>query len=349
VRGKKILSLALVSLVLWSGSLVREAGAAPSSPQDAREVVDMAGRAVSLPQEIKRIGTLGPVGVLNAFVELMGEGSKIYNQMPASFTRNDQWAMQYEFAPQIASGPLFESGNQELLIENIIAAGVDVCFVMNKSTAQILEDKGIACVYLEWKAQDDVAKAVTLMGEVLKKEDVAQKYIRYFDEKLEQAKRLTSGLSENERVKVLYGNPITFFQPHIIAEWWIAAAGGLSVTDDGRKEETLTYTMEDVLAWNPDVMILSSASLIKEIEDNPTYSGIAAVQKKAFYVIPTVAHVWGNRTVEQPLTILWTVNKLYPNLMPYDKLKDEIKYFYKTFYLYDLSDEQIDRRVEGKI
>jgi iron complex transport system substrate-binding protein len=268
--------------------------------------------------------------------------------MPANFTKNDQWAMQYEFAPQIADGPLFESGNQELLIENIIASGVDVCFVMNKSTAQTLEDKGITCVYLEWKKQDDVYKAVTLMGEVFNKQEVAKKYIRYFDEKLEQAKRLTAGLAENEKVRVLYGNPITFFQPHIIAEWWITMSGGKSVTDNGREQNTFTYTMEDLLAWNPDVMILLNASLIKEMENNPNYSGISAVEKKAFYVIPTVAHVWGNRTVEQPLTILWTINKLYPKLMPDDKLRDEIKYFYKTFYLYDLSDEQIDRHVEGK-
>jgi iron complex transport system substrate-binding protein len=340
--------LTLASFVFCSGPLAREAGAGPSSPQDARTVVDMAGRAVSLPQEIKRIGTIGSVGVLNAFVELMGEGSKIYNQMPAQFTKNDQWAMQYEFAPQIANGPLFESGSQELLIENIIASEIDVCFVMNKGTAQILEDKGITCVYLEWKKQDDIYKAVTLMGEALKKQETAEKYIRYFDDKLAQAKQLTAGLPENEKVKVLYGNPITFFQPHIIAEWWLTMAGGLSVTNDGRKEETLTYTMEDLLAWNPEVMILQSASLIKEIENNPIYGGISAVEKKAFYVIPTVAHVWGNRTVEQPLTILWTINKLYPKLIPYDKLKDEIKFFYKTFYLYDLSDEQIDRRIEGK-
>ena len=36
-----------------------------------RTVTDMAGNEVVLPMEIKRIGTLGAVGVLNTFVETM--------------------------------------------------------------------------------------------------------------------------------------------------------------------------------------------------------------------------------------------------------------------------------------
>lgn len=45
-----------------------------------------------------------------------GEGSKIYNQMSAGFTKTDRWKMQYQFAPQIANGPLFEDANRELLL-----------------------------------------------------------------------------------------------------------------------------------------------------------------------------------------------------------------------------------------
>ena len=59
------------------------------------------------------------------------------------------------------------------------------------------------------------------------------------------------------------------------------------------------------------------------------------------YLVPTVAHVWGNRTGEQPLTILWTINKCYPELLPAEQLAEDIHYFYEHFFLYDMSDEQI--------
>ena len=129
---------------------------------DVRTVVDMAGRSVVLPAEIHRIGTVWAVAVLNSLVEVMGEGSKIYNQMPAHFSKSDRWKMQYQFAPQIANGPLFEDANRALLLENILQVRTDVCLAMTKQAVQVLERNGVACVYLEWKNVDDVKKAVTL-------------------------------------------------------------------------------------------------------------------------------------------------------------------------------------------
>lgn len=336
-----------LALAVSLGSGLRFCAAEAAAP-GGRTVVDMMGRSVPLPADIHRIGTLGSVGVLNAFVELMGEGGKIYNQMPANFTKNDRWKMQYQFAPQIANGPLFEDANRELLLENILQARTDVCFAMTKETVQILERNGVACVYLEWKNVDDVKKAVTLMGEVLNRKDTADAYIAYFDEKVAQARSLTSKIPEKDRLKVLYGDPVGFTQPHIIAEWWIREAGGISVTDDGRSGERRTYTLEDLLLWNPDVIVANTARQIEEMRENPNYRGVAAVKNGRCHIIPTVAHVWGNRTVEQPLTILWMMNKLYPELIPETTLKEEIKRFYSTFFLYDMSDAQIAEIVGGR-
>lgn len=310
-----------------------------------RTIVDMAGREVTIPTDIEKIGTLGSVGVLNAFVELMGDGSKIYNAMPGRFATGANWKMQYEFAPQIASGPLFESGN-EILIENILEADPDVCFTMTKDTAKYLEEHGVACVYLEWKDTEDVKKAVKLMGEILNKEDMAEKYITYFDDTVAYASSLTSSLKDEDKVTVLYGDPISFSQPHVIAEWWITAAGGISVTNDGRTSNSLTYTMEDLLEWNPEMIIVTSGKLIDEIKANSNYSEIEAVKNNNFHVIPSVAHVWGNRTVEQPLTVLWTLHHLYPELLSREELKSRIHDFYSTFFLYDMSDEQISAIID---
>ena len=83
-------------------------------------VTDMAGREVTIPAEVKSIATFGSVGVLNAFVELMGSGNLLCNQMPANFTKSDKWKMQYEFAPQIKDAPLLVNADGELLLEEIL-------------------------------------------------------------------------------------------------------------------------------------------------------------------------------------------------------------------------------------
>ncbi|MEG1247025.1 MAG: hypothetical protein RSD15_11550, partial [Gordonibacter sp.] len=79
---------------------------APVQQQEpqTRTVTDMAGRSVELPIDVKSVATFGSVGVLNAFVECMGKGDLIANEMPANSTKSDKWAMQYQFAPQIKNG-----------------------------------------------------------------------------------------------------------------------------------------------------------------------------------------------------------------------------------------------------
>lgn len=322
-----------------------QAASSEAAPAAERTITDMAGRTVTIPAQIEKIGTFGSVGVLNAFVELMGEGSKICNDMPESFTKNDNWKLQYEFAPQIKGAPIFEA-NKEISMETVLATKPDVCFTMTKETAELLEKNGISAVYLAWSEIDDVKKAVTLMGEVLNKQETAEDYIKYFDEKLARAQELTKGIADKKTV--LYGSVTTLTQPHKIAEWWIAQAGGVSVTDDGRKEDTLTYTLEDLLKWNPQAMILTDKAQIAEIEGDSRFANVTAVKDKALYVTPTVAHVWGNRTVEQPLTIFWAMNKLYPDIMSRDELTKEIKYFYSHFFLYEMSDAQIAEIIDGK-
>lgn len=296
---------------------------------------------MTLPAEIKSIATFGSIGVINAFVELMGCGDKICNEMTANFTSSDKWAMQYEFAPQIAGAPVLQNADGEIEMEKVLELNPDLCLVMSKDLIEPLESNGLNVVFFDWKQTDDVKTAVTLMGEALNRQDVAADYLKYFDDMVAEAEKKTADLAEKKTV--LYGNIDKLTQPHVIAEWWIEAAGGTSVTADSWVENNCTYTQEDVLKWNPDVMLTTDVKIKDTLTADPLYSGISAVANGSIYCIPTVAHVWGNRTVEQPLTVFWTMHKLYPELESTDDLKEKISYFYSHFFQYDLSDEQLTK------
>lgn len=346
-----LLAIGILGTILSGCAQTPAVSSAPSAPVTSsapsetpaattRTITDMAGRQVELPAQINTIATFGAVGVINAFVELMGCGDKICNNMPPSFTKSDKWAMQYKFAPQIADAPVFENADRELLVEEVLQAKPDLCLTMTKSTAEELAAKGLCAVYLSWSQVEDVKKAVTLMGEILGKEDIATDYITYFDDTVTRAAQLTAGLSTDQRKSVIYGDVSNLSQPHKIAEWWIKAAGGISVTEEAHTEEALTYTTEDLLRWNPDVMLVTSKQA-DDLKADSQLAGITAIQTDAIYYVPTVAHVWGNRTVEQPLTILWTLNKLYPDLYSTEELSKDIHAFYEHYFLYNMSDEEI--------
>lgn len=344
---------ALSALLVAALACLALAGCAPSEPKAAgegesaaatapamRTVTDMANRTVEIPAEVDSIATFGSVGVLNAFVECMGRGDAIVNEMPANFTKNDKWAMQYKFAPQIKEGEVLETADG-VDVEKTLTVNPDLCITMTEETAQQLEDNGLACIVLKWEDAEDVKEAVTLMGEALGVPDRAKDYNEYFDAMVDKAEGLTGKLAEADRVKTLYGDVTSLTNPHIISEWWIDAAGGSSVTKEAHVKNSLEYTMEDLLAWQPDV-IFSSNVKVGDIIADGNLQNIPAIQSERVYAVPTVAHVWGNRTVEQPLTVMWAMNKLYPDLYGEAELAEDIAYFYDHFFGYEMSQDEIN-------
>ena len=99
---------------------------------------------------------------------------------------------------------------------------------------------------------------MTLLGDVFDKPAVAERYRRYFDDTLARVTAKVRRLPTSSRPTVLYFHPETLTQPRLIAEWWIPAAGGISVTNDGRTAESRTFSLEQVILWDPDVLIVTT-------------------------------------------------------------------------------------------
>lgn len=334
-------TMACVGLAGCTSSSASGSGSASASASvpATRTVTDMAGRSVEIPGQIRKVATFGSVGVINTFVECMGMGDTIANEMPANFTKNDQWAMQYKLAPQIKGAPLVETADG-IDIEATLTLAPDLCITMTEATAQQLQEKGIPCIVIAWNDTEDVKTAVNLMGEIFNVPDRAKEYNAYFDAMVKKAADITAKIPESERKTVIYGDMAALKNPHIISEWWISAAGGKSVTADAHKKNTLEYSMEDLLNWQPQIAFSSSKN-VQALYDDANYAQVPAVQNKAVYPVPTVAHVWGNRTVEQPLTVMWALNKMYPEKYSEADLTRDIKDFYAKFFEYNMTDDEV--------
>jgi len=314
-----------------------------------RIVKDMAGREVKLPPVIEKTVTIGSVPVINSFIFAVGGGGTIENGLP-EFARKPRWKYQTVFAPTIADKPIMQaaSGN-EPQTEEILKAEPDVVFTMDKATVSALEGKGINAFYLENKKPEDVKEIVRLMGEIFGKPEAAEQYGQYFDGVLQRVEAAVSGISADKRPKVLNLNVDSMSQPHLIAEWWITAAGGVSVTNDGREQEALGLSMEQILDWNPDVLIVASAAQKENVMQDEKFAQISAVANKRIIVAPTGAHTWANRTVEQPLTVLWAHNHFYPELLGEAELLKEVQEFYIQFFGTTLEDDQVKEILDAQL
>ncbi|MCL2021167.1 MAG: ABC transporter substrate-binding protein [Betaproteobacteria bacterium] len=347
--------LAFIGLAFGCAELqAQEARSKNTSAQTAsalptREVVDMAGRTVKLRQEIKRIGTLGSVPMMNTFVESLGAGKLIYNQPTKFHDIYGRWKMHLEFAPQIARGPHFQSPNHELLIENILEADPDVCITNSRTILETLDRVGIPTVFVDWSTVERMMDSVTMMGEVLHQQERAATYIRYFTETKERLTALGKSIPPSKRRTVLFGTQmqLQFRVPGNLTEAWLEAIAADSVTRDIHSEGRREYDIEELLKWDPEVIFLTNRKTAEELKKNPLFKNVRAVKNNAIVIAPVVGHMWSGVNVEAPIAACWMMHKLYPELMPKEQLVKEIKYFYKTFFAYDMSDQKIDEIIAG--
>ncbi|MFV0492639.1 MAG: ABC transporter substrate-binding protein [Pseudorhodobacter sp.] len=305
---------------------------------EAREITDMAGRTVTLPDKVESVVTIGSVPVLNSFIFATGNAERIVNDLPPWARNSPRWAWQSVFAPGLADHPQIEDAERTLKLETILTIAPDVAISFGQDVADLLEANGIPTVIPRVQNAEDVKATVALMGEVFGNETVGAEYAAWFDAAMGDLETRLQGV---EKPSVLYLNPTNMTQPHLIAEWWISHAGGNSVTSDNTSLEVMPLTTEFVLAADPDILIVYTPEQITVLKEDPNLSTLRAVKEERILAAPMGAHTWANRTVEQPLTVLWAASQFHPEILPEEDLVAKVRDFYATFYKVDLTDEEI--------
>lgn len=311
---------------------------------ESRVIEDMAGDTVTVPARVARVATLGAGPVLNSLVFAVGEGRRIVNGLP-EFARKPRWGYQTVFAPHTAHLPSMQNADRTPNLEALLGAAPDTVLTMDRASADALRRAGIPALYMAWRRPEDVKAAVRLLGQLFDRQQAAERYAKRFD-------RMIAGVEARlrdvrARPRVLYFSPRTLTQPHLVAEWWIRAAGGESVTDDGRSIEARSFTLEQLLAWDPDILIVSSREEAQILGREARFSGLKAVRAGRILVAPCGAHTWGNRTAEQPLTVLWAAKHFHPEAFGDVDLVGETQAFYRDLFGTELSAAQVREILDG--
>lgn len=309
-----------------------------------RSITDMAGRRVALPPTIGRVVTLGSLPVLNSFVFAMGEAATLVNGL-ADFDR-PHWKYQHVFAPQLARQPAMQLPTREPNLEAILRAAPDVVLTMHRDSVDLLARSGIPTIFLAWREPDDVKTCMTVLGQVFGKPDHAARYNTFFDTTIA---RIATRLESAPRPRVLYLRPATLSQPRLIAEWWITAAGATSITNDGRRSETRNFTLEQLVLWDPDILIVSEPAGVATLQADKVMRRLRATRAGNIHVAPVGAHSWANRTVEQPLTVLWAAQTFHPTRLANLNLASETDNFYRSFFNHALQPAQIAEILSGTL
>ena len=238
--------------------------------------------------------------------------------------------------------------------EDLAALEPQVIFDSTDDLRDKASEVGIPVVNCMFKTFDEMKKSIELTAQVFggNAPEIAKKYNAELDQVLKDTKAKTDSLSDDERVSVMHGNSVyklTIDGTDTIIDDWIKVAGGKNaVTESTKGNAQAQFTMEQVVAWNPDVIITGKADEVDQILNDPNWASINAVKNKQVYVNPKGVFGWDRYGVEELLQIQWACATLHPELFGDLKINQKVKDFYKTYLNYELTDSDVELILAAK-
>jgi iron complex transport system substrate-binding protein len=328
----KILGVMLMAAIM----LLTGAGyAEKQTPPAMRTVTDMTGKTVVIPAKVNRVGT---GGAINQMVLMLGGAKKIV----ATSTIVQANPMFVKIYPKIkkVSAPFVIT---EVNLEELLKTGPEVVFGGNAA----MKSLGIPVIEVSLRDPKEIKQAVSLVGKVLgpKEAKNAIEFCSYYDANMKRVTDKTKALPADKRIRVYYNGgkkPTTTDGKNSISTAWIEMAGGVNVAAEaGLDGLGKDVSMEDLLKWNPEVIIVTDSTVKDGMLKNEPWKKISAVKNNRVFVNPKGVYLWSVRSAEEALQVLWAAKIVQPALFADIKMNIEVSNFYKTFYNYDLTKDEL--------
>ena len=347
------LSFALVPLVLaacgGATTAPTGAGAPPATGHAAtRTVVDAAGRTVTIPSQVTRVGT--NITYANEMIYLLGGINKLVatdDYSAAHLPFFDAIYPPFKNIPQ-PFGALTPTVNPEQLL----STHPQVVFLQGQGLLPQLTNIGLPVVVLPYFTTPQQLQAcVTLIAEVLggPAPAQAQRFATFYNQAVAQATGPTASIPTANRPTAYYtgGDPLQTAGAGSIVTTWMNEGGARNVAaDTGPSGPFTTVTLEQVLGWNPDYIICRDASTKPQILNDPRWQAIAAVRNHHVIVNPGGVFVWSASSAESALQPLWAAQTFHPDLFPHLDMRQVVRDFYQQFYNFTPSDQQVTQTLQ---
>lgn len=333
-----------------------ETGPSVSASVPSASFTDSCGRTVEIPSHIMKAAPSGPLAQLFLYSlcpdKLIGLSGKFSSVAEPYIDKK------YVDLPVFGQ---FYGKNTSLNIEALAAAAPQIIIDIGekkgtekKDMDGIQKQTGIPTIFVE-ATMNTMPQAYRTLGNILGEEPRAREFSDYIDGTLKDAKRRSAAIPKDKRVKVYYGlgkagletNPEGSIFADVIDT---VGAVNAAVVPDSSGSGGDTVSVEQLLKWQPDVMIFDPGSVYGTVGKDTMWKNFTAVKRGKVYEVPEGPYNWMGRppSVNRVLGVKWLGSLLYPDIYQYDMVQ-EAKKFYLLFYHYNLSDEQAKKLMANSI
>ena len=125
----------------------------------------------------------------------------------------------------------------------------------------------------------------------------------------------------------------------------------LAVVDEPSSKGTGNEVdMEQILNWNPSVVVFAPGSIYATVGSNENWKTIPAIKDGKYYEVPMGPYNWMGfpPSVQRILGMQWMAKVLYPEAADYDMFETTQTYF-TLFYHWDLTAEEYNALVANSL
>ncbi len=292
--------------------------------------IPMSSVVMALDGSTQRIAAMHPVAVKSVRDGFLGRIFPEAADIPSDIVAGGRFNPNLESVLALKPNAVIQWKSPEKIIAPLENAGLKVIGLQNNPKSQELNERNLTIL-------------ATVIGQEARLEQVLSRHHTRLDEIAEQAKKLNEG----DRPRALYmriqGGKLRTAGTDTYQSFWLELGGADNPAVDAGLKGLAPVTDEQVIAWNPEIIILSAFDKMTpaEVYANPVYAGLDAVQNRRVYKIPHGGYRWDPASHESHLAWSWASMVLNPDVFTFP-LRDDMRSAYQLFYGHDLTDAEID-------
>ena len=314
-------------------------------------VTDGAGRAVMVPSRVARVFPAGPP----AAIFLYTLAPELLIGWPRANRPEEREFLLPDVGGRPKVGRITGRGNTANL-EVVLALKPDLILDVGSVSPtyvsladRVQQQTGIPYALLDGRFEG-IPLSYRTLGALIGQGEQGEGLARNAEDTLKTIKQRVGAIAPTQRPRVYYargprgletglGGSINVETIELIAQNVASGTrGGLA-----------NVSIEQVLLWNPDVIITIDQDFAANVASHPAWAPVAAVRAQRVHLSPKLPFGWVDfpPSVNRLIGLWWLAKILYPDLFPED-LRALTREFYARFYHVTPRDEQIDRVLAGR-